>query len=360
MKITIVAGARPNFVKIAPVIKAICKAEKRGGDLHYRLVHTGQHYDRNLSGLFFEDLQIPEPDVNLGAGGGSQAEQTAAIMVAFERELIEHPADLVMVFGDVTSTLACSVVAKKLCVKVAHVEAGIRSWDLSMPEEINRMVTDSITDIFFTTSEVANANLKRFGVSPERIHFVGNVMIDTLMSNRLRFRKPDCFDEFALEEKKYFVLTLHRPGNVDEESRLKEFLEAIVLSARGLPIVFPVHPRTRKHLEGLRIAAPNLKYIDPLGYLEFNFLVEHSMAVVTDSGGITEETTIMGVPCMTLRDNTERPETVSEGTNELIGTNPSAIPPAFAKVFDKLWKKGMAPELWDGHAAERIVSILLS
>ena len=293
MKITIVAGARPNFVKIAPVIRAICKAEKRGGDLHYRLVHTGQHYDRNLSGLFFEDLQIPEPDVNLGAGGGSQAEQTAAIMVAFERELIEHPADLVMVFGDVTSTLACSVVAKKLCVKVAHVEAGIRSWDLSMPEEINRMVTDSITDIFFTTSEVANANLKRFGVSPERIHFVGNVMIDTLMSNRLRFRKPDCFDEFALEEKKYFVLTLHRPGNVDEESRLKEFLEAIVLSARGLPIVFPVHPRTRKHLEGLRIAAPNLKYIDPLGYLEFNFLVEHSMAVVTDSGGITEETTIM-------------------------------------------------------------------
>lgn len=356
--ITIVAGARPNFMKIAPVIKALQNPDVNKLGIKFRLVHTGQHYDRKMSGLFFEELGIPDPDVNLGAGGGTQAEQTAAIMVGFEKELMAHPTDLVMVFGDVTSTLACSIVAKKLCIKVAHVEAGIRSWDLSMPEEINRMVTDSITDYFFTTSDIANQNLKRFGVPDGRVFFVGNVMIDTLLQNRSRFTKPSCFDEFKLEEKKYFVLTLHRPANVDEEAKLKKFMDTIVAEARGLPILFPVHPRTRKNLELLNITAPNLCYTDPLGYLEFNYLVERCKAVVTDSGGITEETTVMGVPCMTLRDNTERPETVSVGTNELIGTKPEAIPPAMKILFDGNWKKGSIPTLWDGCAAERIIHIL--
>lgn len=356
--ITIVAGARPNFMKIAPVIKALQNAEINTTGIEFRLVHTGQHYDRKMSGLFFEELGIPDPDVNLGAGGGSQAEQTAAIMVAFEKDLIANPSDLVMVFGDVTSTLACSIVAKKLHIKVAHVEAGIRSWDVSMPEEINRMVTDSITDFFFTTSEIANDNLKKFGISQERIFFVGNVMIDTLLQNRMRFAKPKCFDEFKLREKEYFVLTLHRPANVDEESKLKKFMDTIVAEAHGLPIVFPVHPRTRKNLENLCLTSPNLHYIDPLGYLEFNYLVEHAKAVVTDSGGITEETTILGVPCMTLRDNTERPETVIVGTNELIGTNPEAISVAMKTLFNGKWKKGGSPRLWDGHTAERIVEKL--
>lgn len=357
-KITIVAGARPNFMKIAPVIKALQNPEINKRGIRFRLVHTGQHYDRKMSGLFFEELGIPDPDVNLGAGGGTQAEQTAAIMVGFEKELMVNRPDLVLVFGDVTSTLACSIVAKKLCVKVAHVEAGIRSGDVTMPEEINRMVTDSISDYFFTTSEVANKNLRNLGVSNDRIFFVGNVMIDTLLQNRSRFVRPTCFDEFELEPENYFVLTLHRPANVDEESKLKKLMDTIVEESRGLPILFPVHPRTRKHLENLQITAPNLCYTDPLGYLEFNYLVENCKAVVTDSGGITEETTVMGVPCMTLRDNTERPETVTVGTNELIGTKPEAIPPTMRILFSGEWKKGHAPELWDGHAAERIIGIL--
>ena len=356
--ITIVAGARPNFMKIAPVIKALQNPEINTTGINFRLVHTGQHYDRKMSGLFFDELGIPDPDVNLCAGGGSQAEQTAAIMMSFEKDLIANPADLLMVFGDVTSTLACSIVAKKLCVKVAHIEAGIRSWDVTMPEEINRMVTDSITDYFFTTSEIANKNLLKFGVSKDRIFFVGNVMIDTLLQNRARFIKPSCFDDFKLKEKEYFVVTLHRPANVDEDEKLKKFVDTIVAESRGLPILFPVHPRTRKNLESLKITAPNLCYTDPLGYLEFNYLVEHCKAVITDSGGITEETTVMGIPCMTLRDNTERPETVSVGTNELIGTDPAFISPAMNKLFSGSWKKGGIPDFWDGKTANRIVKIL--
>ena len=418
MKITLIAGARPNFMKVAPIIKAI-KAFNEGlqvtgyglqvtGDglrdankrIEYRLVHTGQHYDKNMSDTFFEELGIPAPDVNLGCGGGSQAEQTAAIMVAFEKELMAHPTDVVLVVGDVTSTMACSIVAKKLNTKVCHVEAGIRSWDLTMPEEINRMVTDSLADYMFTTSEVANRNLVRQGaelvtgyglqvtgerILPEdkyanqrvqqRVWHVGNVMIDTLLANRSRFRKPEIWDELKLQEKQFVVMTMHRPANVDEENHLRAMMEQIIDNVHGLPVIFPIHPRTAKMLRELlndrpqanSMSAteslnderfPNLHIVEPMGYLEFNYLVERAKAVVTDSGGITEETTVMGVPCITLRDNTERPETCTVGTNELIGTNPAAIKPALDKLFAGEWKKGAIPELWDGQTAERIIEIL--
>ncbi len=358
MRISIIAGARPNFIKISPIIKAIKKAQQEGIDISYRLVHTGQHYDEKMSQTFFDELNIPKPDVNLGCGGGTQAEQTANIMVKFEKELMENPCDMIIVVGDVTSTMACSIVAKKLCTKVVHVEAGIRSWDLSMPEEINRMVTDSLTDYFFTTTEIASRNLRNFGVPDERIFFVGNVMIDTLTANLDRFRKPAEFDELGLEKGKYFVLTMHRPANVDEAEKLKFTMEEITKNVHGMPIVFPIHPRTARIFKDLGIEADNLKVIDPQGYLEFNYLVKNSFGVITDSGGITEETTVMHVPCMTLRDNTERPETCEVGTNKLIGTNPNNIKPALEKLFAGEWKKGGIPKLWDGHTAERIVDIL--
>ncbi len=312
-----------------------------------------------MSDTFFEELNIPEPDVNLGCGGGTQAEQTAAIMVAFEKELILNPADLVVVVGDVTSTMACSIVAKKLNTRVAHVEAGIRSGDLTMPEEINRMVTDSITDYFFTTSEVANQNLLRAGVQQDDIFFVGNVMIDTLLINIPKFSKPLIFDQLQLESRKYLVLTIHRPANVDAAEKLTRTMKEIVNNVQGLPIIFPIHPRTAKIFSELGIEADNLHIVDPMGYLEFNYLVKNSKAVITDSGGITEETTIMGIPCITLRDNTERPETITIGTNELIGTSPDAIKPALEKLFSGNWKKGGIPDLWDGKAAERILKVMM-
>ena len=411
MLITLIAGARPNFMKIAPLIKAIQKAHAEGKDIHYRLVHTGQHYDKNMSDTFFEELGIPMPDVNLGCGGGTQAEQTANIMVAFERDLMANPTDLVLVVGDVTSTMACSIVAKKLNTRVCHVEAGIRSWDLSMPEEINRMVTDSLADYMFTTSEVANKNLLLQGASLEvrgerlevkgeengeadiqasrliaslphnlpvleeeqyafkrnvqRVWWVGNVMIDTLLANRARFRRPAVYDELCLQEKNYVVMTMHRPANVDEEQHLKALMEQIITNVHNLPIIFPIHPRTAKifynlwgNEEQLAQLFPNLHIVAPMGYLEFNYLVEHAKVVVTDSGGITEETTVMGVPCITLRDNTERPETCTIGTNRLIGTNPQAVKPALDALFAGEWQPGAIPPLWDGHTAERIVEIL--
>lgn len=356
MKITLIAGARPNFMKIAPIIHAIQNQKS----LQYRLVHTGQHYDQKMSDTFFEELGIPEPHANLGAGGGTQAEQTAAIMIAFEKELMENPVDLVLVVGDVTSTLACSVVAKKMNTKVAHVEAGIRSFDLTMPEEINRMVTDSITDYFFTTSTFANKNLKDAGVTDNRIFFVGNVMIDTLLKNMPKFKAPAFFMEKGLSSGNYFVMTLHRPANVDEGAKLKNLIDEIVINAKELPVIFPIHPRTANIFKDLGISAPNLFIVDPLGYHEFNYLVKNARAVITDSGGITEETTVMGIPCLTLRDNTERPETCTVGTNELIGTNPHNIKPNMQKIMAGEWKKGGVPELWDGKAAERIVTHLVA
>lgn len=360
MKLDLIAGARPNFMKIAPIIEAIEKASKEGKDISYRLVHTGQHYDKKMSGSFFEELGIPEPDINLESGSGTQAEQTATIMIRYEKALMEDRPDLVLVVGDVTSTMACSITAKKLNnIKVAHVEGGIRSGDLTMPEEINRMVTDAITDYFFTTSDTANENLRKSGVGNERIFFVGNTMIDTLLKNRSKFIKPKVWNELKLEPGKYIVMTLHRPANVDEEEKLKYLIDEIIKNSHDFPLVFPVHPRTAKILEHLGITHPKLHAIEPLGYLEFNYLVEHAKAVVTDSGGITEETTVMGIPCMTLRDNTERPETITMGTNELLGTNPKAIKPAMEKLFSGEWKHGSIPELWDGHTAARIVEHLL-
>ena len=401
MIITLIAGARPNFMKIAPLIQAIKKAEQAGKNIHYRLVHTGQHYDKNMSDTFFEELGIPMPDVNLGCGGGTQAEQTAHIMMAFEQDLMQHPTDLVLVVGDVTSTMACSIVAKKLNTKVCHVEAGIRSWDLSMPEEINRMVTDALADYMFTTSEIANKNLLLQGAKLEnganlgnlggldnldklakcqlpeeqyafkrisqKVWWVGNVMIDTLLANRSRFRRPAVYNTLGLEEKQYVVMTMHRPANVDEETHLKALMEQIINNVHGLPIIFPIHPRTAKifyNLWGdeatLKTLFPNLHIVDPMGYLEFNYMVEHAKVVVTDSGGITEETTVMGVPCITLRDNTERPETCTIGTNKLIGTRTEAIKPALDLLFAGEWQQGAIPPLWDGHTAERIVEILLN
>lgn len=359
MKVTIVAGARPNFMKIAPIIHAIQKAKSNGENIDYRLVHTGQHYDKKMSGDFFEQLNIPEPHANLESGSGTQAEQTAAIMIRFEKELMENPTDLVLVVGDVTSTMACAITAQKLHTEVAHVEAGIRSGDWSMPEEINRLATDSITNYFFTTSELANENLRKSGVSEDAIFFVGNTMIDTLLKHRPNFKKPVIWDEIGLKEKEYLVMTLHRPANVDEEEKLRELMEELVNHSRELPLVFPVHPRTAKMLKNLGIEHPRLHMIEPLSYLEFNYLVERARAVVTDSGGITEEASIMDVPCMTLRDNTERPETITLGTNELLGTNPENIKPAMDKLFSGNWKKTQEIPLWDGKCAERIVDALL-
>jgi UDP-N-acetylglucosamine 2-epimerase (non-hydrolysing) len=357
-RIDLIAGARPNFMKIAPIIDALKAAEKRGGSLRYRLIHTGQHYDRAMSGSFFEELGIPDPDINLEVGSGTQAEQTAAIMVAYEKVLLKEKSDLCLVVGDVTSTMACSIAARKLGVPVAHVEGGIRSGDWTMPEEINRVVTDSITNWFFTTSETANDNLRRAGVTDDRICFVGNTMIDTLLKQLPRLRQPACWESLALEAGKYFVVTLHRPANVDGEHQLLQLLHAIAEGTSGLPVVFPVHPRTAKSLRDLDSKTPQLNYIDPLSYLEFNYLVKHAKGVITDSGGITEETTVLGVPCLTLRDNTERPETITIGTNELIGTDPRKLPPALARLMAGQWKKGAIPPKWDGKTAERIVEHL--
>lgn len=360
MKITIIAGARPNFIKIAPIIDAIKVSIKEGIDISYRLVHTGQHYDKNMSESFFQQLGIPVPDVNLECGGGTQAEQTANIMVKFEFELMENPTDLVVVVGDVTSTMACTIVAKKMNIKVAHVEAGIRSGDITMPEEINRIVTDSLTDYFFTTSRKANENLSKQGINNERIFFVGNTMIDTLMKQRSKFIQPEIWSLIGLEEKNYIVLTLHRPANVDGEYKLKELLEEIEKQSRGLNIIFPVHPRTAKKLTEIGFTSPNMYFVEPLSYLEFNYLVEKAKCIITDSGGITEETTVLGIPCITLRDSTERPETVAIGTNELIGTNPSAIAPHMDILFSGSWKKGGIPELWDGKTSTRIIEALIN
>ena len=359
LKIDLIGGARPNFMKIAPIIDAMLEEQTKGTDIQFRLIHTGQHYDKNMSDSFFAQLGIPQPNVNLGAGGGSQAEQTAAIMIGYEKLLLSERSDLCLVVGDVTSTMACAIVAQKLHVAVAHVEAGIRSGDWSMPEEINRLVTDSITNYFFTTTPEATQTILRSDVSEDRVFWVGNTMIDTLLKQRPRFKKPNICDDLELKKRQYIVMTLHRPANVDDEEKLKELLEEIIGNSNGLPLIFPVHPRTARILKTLNIGHQQLWTIEPLGYLEFNFLVENALAVITDSGGITEETTVMGVPCMTLRDNTERPETVELGTNELIGTSPKAIKPAFEKLFSGEWKKGSIPEKWDGNTAHRIVQIIV-
>ncbi len=355
MKIDLIAGARPNFVKIAAIINAIENSEH---SINYRLIHTGQHYDAALSGSFFKDLEIPDPDINLRAGSGSQAEQTAAIMIAYEKVLNKKKPDLCLVVGDVTSSMACAITASKMQVKVAHVEAGIRSGDRSMPEELNRILIDSIADYFFTTTPEAREQLLKDGKNNEQVFFVGNTMIDSLLRFKPYFRKPEIWDRLNLKNKNYLVLTLHRPANVDGIKKLEQTLIKILEHSGNLPVIFPVHPRTMKILESLNLPYSQLHLLEPLSYLQFNYLVQHSKAVLTDSGGITEETTVLGIPCLTLRDNTERPETISQGTNELIGTNPEKIAPHLERLFKGNWKMGSIPEKWDGKSANRIIEIL--
>jgi len=359
MKITIVAGARPNFMKISPIIKAIEKLQTIEKPISYRLIHTGQHYNTNLSDTFFEELQIPQPNLNLNVKSGSQAEQTAGIMIAFEKELTENRPDFVIVVGDVTSTMACAIVTKKANISLIHVEAGIRSGDKTMPEEINRMVTDSITDYFFTTSKEASQNLIHSGNSKENIFFVGNVMIDTLLLNLPRIKKPLFWDDLNLVPKTYYLLTLHRPSNVDLSSSFIELLKQITTHAAGAPIIFPVHPRTQQILAETKNDFENLHFVEPQGYLNFIYLLKNCKAILTDSGGITEEASILNVPCITFRDSTERPETCTLGTNILVGNNKKKIADAFQKLKNDSWKNAEDIPLWDGRASERIITHLL-
>lgn len=359
MKITIVAGARPNFMKIAPLIAALEEQVARGKNISYRLVHTGQHYDKNLSDTFFRELNIPKPNANLEVKSGTQAQQTGGIMERFEKELANHKPDVVLVVGDVTSTMACAIVAKKAHVDVVHVEAGIRSGDKKMPEEINRIVTDSITDYFYTTTREASQNLLDIGMKQSQVQLVGNVMIDTLLGNLHRLKKPTFWEEYNLREKGYYVMTLHRPSNVDQAQDLTGLINLIMKRAGDKPVIFPVHPRTLKMLEKLSLSHKNLHFVPPQGYLSFIYLIKHAFAVLTDSGGITEETTILNVPCLTFRNSTERPETCTLGTNVLVGQDPVLIEKAFDTLLGEQWPQAQKIALWDGAAAQRIIQSLI-
>ena len=356
--VDIIVGTRPNFMKVAPIIRAIEKLPTENRKLSYRLIHTSQHYDFNMSKSFFEQLGIPAPHINFNISSGSITQQTANILLEYEKLLKSKVSDLCLVVGDVTSTMACAITAKRFNIKIAHVEGGIRSGDLSMPEETNRILTDSITDIFFTTSKYADENLRKSGISADKIHFVGNTMIDTLIYNNDRFKKPSFWTNYGLEKRNYFVLTLHRPSNVDEITSLLSILDRVSQDSRDLPIVFPVHPRTKKSLLNFDLPGSNISLVEPQPYLEFIYLVKNSKAVITDSGGITEEATVLNVPCITLRDSTERPETIIIGTNELVGSNHKKFTKCMKKIFNEEWKSGSIPEKWDGHAAERVVDYL--
>jgi UDP-N-acetylglucosamine 2-epimerase (non-hydrolysing) len=354
VKLTIVAGARPNFMKVAPLL---WEAARRPGVVA-RLVHTGQHYDEKMSKLFFDQLRIPKPDVDLGVGSGSHAVQTAEVMKRFEPVVLEQRPDAVVVVGDVNSTIACALTAVKLGIPVAHVEAGLRSFDRTMPEEINRILTDAISRWLFVTEPSGVENLAREGVDPERVFLVGNTMIDTLIACREQFEAAADLDVFGVRDGEYVVLTLHRPANVDEPATFHGLLRAVEVVQRELPVVFPVHPRTRKALADLPTVLPNVKLTEPLGYLEFMKLVSHARFVMTDSGGIQEETTYLGVPCLTLRNNTERPVTVNSGTNVLVGLDPDRITAAALAAARAGRSTRQPPALWDGHASRRILDIL--
>jgi UDP-N-acetylglucosamine 2-epimerase (non-hydrolysing) len=363
MKILNIVGARPNFMKIAPIMAAYGACP----DIEPVLVHTGQHYDEKMSDLFFHQLGIPEPDINLGVGSASHAAQTAGIMKAFEPVVLEHKPDVVLVVGDVNSTVACGLVAVKLGVKLVHVEAGLRSFDRSMPEEINRLLTDAISDLLFCTEQAGVDNLLAEGAPPNKIHMVGHVMIDTLLSNLEKARKSTIVEDLrrqrCLDGDGFAILTLHRPSNVDDPVVFSRILDALSVIQTDMPILFPIHPRTRKSISTLGLQAKvssltNLRLMDPVGYLDFLRLQATAQIVLTDSGGIQEETTILKVPCITLRENTERPVTVSLGSNQVVGTDTEKIIAAYRNVRSGNWKEPRIPPLWDGHAAERIVSIL--
>jgi UDP-N-acetylglucosamine 2-epimerase (non-hydrolysing) len=354
-----VVGARPNLMKIAPVMEAVAE----NGRLEQRLVHTGQHYDHEMSQVFFDDLGLPRPDVYLGVGSASHAVQTARVMEAFEPKLLEYRPDLVVVVGDVNSTLACTVTAVKLHVPVAHVEAGLRSFNRKMPEEINRIVTDALSAYLFTTERGAGENLRREGIPEERIHFVGNVMIDTLLRHRERALPLDVLGAFGLEPGRFALLTLHRPGNVDDRDVLAGLCRALATVSEEVPVLFPVHPRTRKQIETFGLDAvfekhPRLIRCRPLGYLAFLNAMANAQFVMTDSGGIQEETTVLGVPCLTLRPETERPVTVEQGTNLVIHNDGDRLVREARKILEGKGKKGRIPEGWDGGSARRIVEVL--
>ncbi len=359
MKIVNIVGARPNFMKIAPLMRAFAKRKA----FQPFLVHTGQHYDDNMNRSFFEHLRIPRPDVNLEVGSASHAVQTANIMLRFEPVVLEQKPDAVLVVGDVNSTVACALVAVKLGVPVIHVEAGLRSFDRAMPEEINRLVTDALSDLLFVTEASGVRNLRSEGVAAEKIHFVGNVMIDTLREHEALARESRVLDEIGVAPREYAVLTLHRPANVDDPARFGDICTSLEHISWRQPIVFPVHPRTRANLQknGLlqRLTAmPSMKLVEPLGYLDFMRLTSEAAVVLTDSGGIQEETTVMGVPCLTLRDNTERPVTIEQGTNQLVGTTPARVIAAYEEVRNHP-REARIPELWDGKAGERIADAIL-
>lgn len=360
LKVLSIVGARPNFIKIAPLM---AEFGRRQG-IAPTLLHTGQHYDQRMSDLFFTELGIPTPDINLGIGSGTHAQQTAQIMIAFEPVVLNLKPDVVLVVGDVNSTIACGLVAVKLGVKLAHVEAGLRSFDRTMPEEINRLATDAISDLLFCTEQSGVENLRTEGVPESKIHLVGNVMIDTLLKNRDKAEQSRVMDELHLTDRAYALLTLHRPSNVDDPAVFGRLLEALDVIQRELPVIFPIHPRTRKILGdgplGTRVSSmQNLRMIDPAGYLDFMKLMAHAKLVLTDSGGIQEETTILQTPCLTLRENTERPVTIDSGSNRLVGTQPGNIVAAFRGIMTGGQGEPKTPPLWDGRAAERIADVLL-
>ncbi|MCD6393898.1 MAG: UDP-N-acetylglucosamine 2-epimerase (non-hydrolyzing) [Planctomycetes bacterium] len=359
-KVICVCGARPNFMKIAPIMRAF--AEHGGFDT--LLVHTGQHYDKKMSELFFDELQIPRPDINLEVGSSSHAVQTAEIMKRFEPVVLDFGPDYVLVVGDVNSTIACGIVAVKLGVKLIHVEAGLRSFDRTMPEEINRLLTDQISDLLFVTEQSGIDNLKNEGINSDKVHFVGNVMIDTLVANRQKAQDSDVLERLGLSAKGYAAITLHRPSNVDDMDKFGEIVSALEEIAKDIALVFPIHPRTRNNIKGADIERrvlemKNLILLDPVGYLDFLCLMSNAALVITDSGGIQEETTILGVPCMTLRANTERPVTITEGTNRLVRITSEDIVRNYREITNKLDSFSVkAPKFWDGKAAERMAKIV--
>jgi UDP-N-acetylglucosamine 2-epimerase (non-hydrolysing) len=386
MKIILVAGARPNFMKVAPLVRAIerynASVPSEGQKIVYLLVHTGQHYDLTMSDLFFKDLRLPQAHIHLGVGSGTHAEQTGKVMMEFEKVLFRENTDLVIVVGDVNSTLACTLAAVKLHIPVAHVEAGLRSFDRSMPEEVNRLVTDALSTYLFTPSSYADENLLREGIPPERIYQVGDIMVDSLLFHLDEAKKSDILDRLGLRKESstplnsvapYTLLTLHRPSNVDDQTSLQHILAALEIISQEIPIIFPIHPRTQKQLayfdlqnkvrvhdivQGADLSGPGIHSIDPLGYLDFMSLMVSAQFVITDSGGIQEETTVLGIPCLTLRKNTERPITVSKGTNTLVGADKNLIISEAHKILNGFGKKGTIPELWDGKTAERIVRVI--
>lgn len=358
IKIISVVGARPNFIKVAPIHQAF----QAYPEVNHLICHTGQHFDSHMSDVFFRELGLPEPDFNLEISGGSHAQQTAKIMMAFEDVLVEEQPDLVLVVGDVNSTLACSLVATKLQIKVAHIEAGLRSYDRSMPEEINRMVTDAISELLFVTEDSGMENLKKEGKSDDEVFFTGNVMIDSLVRLRSKFDESGILDELGVEEGNFVLCTFHRPANVDSHSYLTELQKVLNRLSEECRIVFPIHPRTRHNLKTLGLEkgfSENVIVSDPIGYIDFLALTSRAKLIITDSGGIQEESTFLGVQCITVRDNTERPVTVTVGTNQLIGRDLSKVREAALKVLGGELKKGEIPELWDGKAAERIAKILI-